>query len=38
LFHSRRFVPNLDPAAVDDAEAARIAHALVDLLERVDVA
>jgi hypothetical protein len=28
-----RFIPDLDPAAVDDAKAARIAHTIVDLLE-----
>jgi hypothetical protein len=31
-----RFVPNLGP--VDDARAARIGQAVVDLLERIDVA
>ena len=33
-----RFAPNLDPALVDDARAARIAHTVVDLVQRLDVA
>jgi hypothetical protein len=33
-----RFVPDLDAGAVDDAKAARIAHALVELLQRIAVA
>jgi hypothetical protein len=33
-----RFAPDLDPAKVDDAKAARIAHALVDLLKHIDIA
>ncbi|HVS42933.1 MAG TPA: hypothetical protein VMU20_11750 [Candidatus Dormibacteraeota bacterium] len=33
-----RFIPDLDPAAVDDAKAARIAHSLVELLRNVGVA
>jgi hypothetical protein len=33
-----RFIPDLDPATVDDAKAARIAHTLVDLLRKVGIA
>jgi hypothetical protein len=33
-----RFVPDLDPAEVDDSKAARLAHTVVDLLRRFSVA
>jgi hypothetical protein len=33
-----RFVPDLDAGAIDDAKAARIAHTLVELLQRISVA
>jgi hypothetical protein len=33
-----RFITDLDPATVDDAKAARIAHTLVDLLRKVGIA
>jgi hypothetical protein len=29
-----RYIPDLDPTAVDDAKAARIAHTIVDLLQK----
>ncbi|HEV3124345.1 MAG TPA: hypothetical protein VG266_07200 [Candidatus Dormibacteraeota bacterium] len=32
------FVPDLDVTEVDDAKAARLGHALVDLLEHLGVA
>jgi len=32
-----RFVPDLDPADVDDSKAARLAHTIVDLLRRFSV-
>jgi len=32
-----KFAPELDPSTIDDAKAARIAQALVDLLQRVNV-
>jgi hypothetical protein len=33
-----RFIPDLDPATLDDAKAARIAYTLVDLLGKVGIA
>jgi hypothetical protein len=33
-----RFVPDLDPAIVDDAKAARMGHVVVDLLQQLKVA
>lgn len=33
-----RFVPDLDPADVDDSKAARLAHTVVDLLRRFSIA
>lgn len=32
-----RFAPDLDATTVDDAKAARIAHALMELLQRFQV-
>ncbi len=32
-----RFVPDLEPSAVDDAKAARVAHTVVDLLRHLSV-
>jgi hypothetical protein len=32
-----RLVPDLDARKVDDARAARLAHDLVDLLQRIEV-
>jgi hypothetical protein len=32
-----RFTPDLDPQAIDDAKAARIAQTLVELLQRLAV-
>jgi hypothetical protein len=29
-----RYIPDLDPTVVDDAKAARIAHTIVDLLQK----
>lgn len=33
-----RFVPDLEPSAIDDAKAARLGRTLLELLERVDIA
>jgi hypothetical protein len=33
-----RFFPDLEPAEVNDARAARIGQTVVDLLQRIDVA
>jgi hypothetical protein len=32
-----RFVPDLEPGMVDDAKAARLAHTVVDLLQRISI-